>query len=45
MKTTYKTLAATFGALLLALLCAPGSKAQCGSYQTGGNRRRLVCPA
>jgi hypothetical protein len=33
MKTSCKTLAATFAVLLLTLLCAPGSRAQCGSYQ------------
>jgi hypothetical protein len=33
MKTSYKTLITIFGALLLALLCEPGSRAQCGSYQ------------
>ena len=33
MKFSYRTLAATFGALILALLCAPVSRGQCGSYQ------------
>jgi hypothetical protein len=33
MKISYRTFAATFGALVLALLCAPVSKAQCGTYQ------------
>ena len=33
MKNRYRTFAATFGALVLALLCAPASKAQCGISQ------------
>ena len=33
MKTSFRTLAATFGAVVLALLCAPASRAQCGAYQ------------
>jgi hypothetical protein len=33
MKTSFKTFVCTFGAVVLALLCAPASKAQCGAYQ------------
>ena len=33
MKISYRTFAATFGALILALLWAPVLEAQCGAYQ------------
>lgn len=33
MRIRYRTLMATFGALILALSCAPVSSAQCGNYQ------------
>jgi hypothetical protein len=33
MKNSYRTLMATFGALILAVSCAPVSSAQCGNYE------------
>lgn len=33
MKTSFRTFAGAFGALLVAVLCAPVSRAQCGTYQ------------
>ncbi len=33
MKTSFRAFAGAFGALLLAVLCAPVSRAQCGTYQ------------
>ena len=33
MKTNFRTFAGAFGVLLLAVLCVPVSRAQCGAYQ------------
>ena len=33
MKTSFRTFAGAFGVLLLAVLCVPVSRAQCGAYQ------------